>query len=566
MLFYLYCQRLVLGILVLCFIILMPYLSLKSSYADSPSKHPEDRHVSHQPSEIDNTEKVFDSLVYLEIEAEDENGKRFQFFGSGFFVKPNQIATCFHVIEGATKGTVRLVGTALTSTIEGIIATDRKHDLAVLKVADLGVRPLSLGNSDTVQVGERVRVVGNPDRQAKISNGIINSIRKGDTDEFLGYLSENTRFAPQKVFQMSAQIDFGSSGGPVLNSKTEVIGISFMTFKRTEAFKSEPHSNYLEVFNFAIPSNYLQALLNKSGPTKPLDGEQSISAFTYLLWGNTKFKQEQYENAIVNFDKAIQLEPNYVIAYNNRGGTKVELDAYDAAILDFDKAIQLKPDYAETYNNRAVAKYELSAYDAAILDFDKAIQLKPDYAKAYRGRGLTKYELSAYDAAILDFDKAIQLKPDYALAYRERGGTKYKLGAYDAAILDFDKAIQLKPDYALAYRERGRAKSSLKQYYSAILDFDKAIQLKSDFVIAYNDRGLAKFRLGAYDDAILDLDIAIQLKPNDAEAYLSRGIAEIQLHRINEAKADFQTALRLAEQASDLELRTVIKKTIQDLD
>jgi tetratricopeptide (TPR) repeat protein len=62
----------------------------------------------------------------------------------------------------------------------------------------------------------------------------------------------------------------------------------------------------------------------------------------------------QHAAAITDYDKAIQLKPNYAYAYSNRGLAKVSLGQHAAAITDYDKAIQLKPDVVETYNNRGM--------------------------------------------------------------------------------------------------------------------------------------------------------------------------------------------------------------------
>ncbi len=83
-------------------------------------------------------------------------------FGSGFFVKSNLIATNYHVIAGAASGTAKLVGKSTTYKIEGFTATNKYNDLAILKVSASGIKPLPLGNSDAVKIGETVYVAGNP--------------------------------------------------------------------------------------------------------------------------------------------------------------------------------------------------------------------------------------------------------------------------------------------------------------------------------------------------------------------------------------------------------------------
>ena len=517
-------------------------------------------------------EKALAATVYLEMQ--DSNGVPLG-FGSGFFVGDNLIATNYHVIEGAARGTAKLVGQFSTYTIEGVTATDKTNDLALLKVRVSGINPLPLGNSSDVKIGETVYVAGNPrGLEGTFSDGIISSRRDPYTKERL---------------QMTAPISPGSSGGPVLNSKGEVIGVSFMTLVGGQNL------------NFAIPSRYLTELLTESTPAKSLaEGNRSISAETYFTWGNTKAGLGDYKGAIADYDIAIRLKPDDAIAYYNRGTVKDELGQHSAAIVDFDTAIRIKPDYADAYNNRGIAKSDLGQHFAAIADYDTAIRINPDYATAYYNRGIAKSDLGQHFAAIADYDTVIRIKPDYVNAYYNRGTVKSDLGQHLAAIVDFDTAIRIKPDYATAYYNRGIAKSDLGQHFAAIADYDTAIRIKPDYVNAYNNRGNAKSDLGQHfaaiadydtvirinpDDAtayynrgnakgelgqhsaaIVDFDTAIRIKPDDADAYLSRGVAKALLNRISEAKQDVRTALRLAKQAGDTGLITRAEKVLRILE
>ena len=449
-------------------------------------------------------EKALAATVYLEMQ--DNNGLPLG-FGSGFFLKSNLIATNYHVVAGAASGTAKLVGKSITYKIEGFTATNKHNDLALLKVSASDIKPLPLGNSDAIKIGETVYVAGNPKGlEGTFSDGIISSRHGGHAKGRL---------------QMTAPISPGNSGGPVLNSKAEVIGVSYAILEGGQNL------------NFAIPSLYLKTLISLSGTVKPLSqGNHSISAETYFA----------------------------------RGNTKAALGQYVAAISDYDKAIQLKPDDADAYYNRGLAKYYLGQYLAAIQDYDAAIQLKPDDATAYSNRGAAKADLGQYFAAVSDHDKAIQLKPDAVNAYINRGVAKHGLGQHNAAIQDYDTAIQLKPDDATAYSNRGLAKDNLGQHAAAIQDFDKAIQLKPDYATAYYNRGLAKNNLGQHAAAIRDYDKAIQLKPDYAKAYLNRGTTKTLLNRTWEAKQDLQTALKLAEQAGDEDLKSEVGKVLQILE
>ena len=483
-------------------------------------------------------EKALAATVYLEMQ--DSNGKTLG-FGSGFFIRKNQIATNYHVIKGAMRGTAKLVGKSTTYTIEGVTAIDKTNDLIILKVKVSGVKSLPLGDSDVIRIGEAVYVAGNPKGlEGTFSNGIISSLPAISTKRHL---------------QMTAPISPGSSGGPVLNSKGEVIGVSFMTLVGGQNL------------NFAIPVNILKALLRRSGAVIPFTHVDPIRfADIYLRWGKEKYELGNYENAIADYDMAIGLKPDHADAYNNRGKAKYKLGQHNAAIADYDIAIQLKPDHADAYNNRGKAKYKFKRYFAAITDYNITIRLKPDHADAYNNRGNVKHNLGQYDAAITDYNITIRLKPDHAEAYNSRGNAKHSLGQYDAAIADYNIAILLNSDYADAYNNRGRAKYKLGQYDAAIIDYDTAIGLKSDFTHAYIRRGFVKEKLGKPNAAIADYNIAIRLKPDFAFAYYNRGSVKVLLERVHEAKQDFRTALRLAEKAGDKDTKTRAEKALRLLE
>lgn len=185
--------------------------------------------------------KAFESTVLLVME--DARGQPLS-IASGFFVQGGAIATNLHVIQGASRGYIMVVGQSRKYILEAIAGTDPDRDLILLTISRENYSPLFLGNSDAVEVGEPVYAVGNPQGlQGTFSHGIVSGIRSVGSD---------------RVLQITAPISPGSSGGPVLNSKGEVIGVSVATFIGGQNL------------NFAIPSNYLKTLLAKKNLPKPL--------------------------------------------------------------------------------------------------------------------------------------------------------------------------------------------------------------------------------------------------------------------------------------------------------
>ena len=272
---------------------------------------------------------------------------------------------------------------------------------------------------------------------------------------------------------------------------------------------------------------------------------EQMTAWDYYRQGNRYCDSEEYENAIVSYDKAIKQKTDYAEAYYNRGVTYGKLGESEKAIADYSKAIELKPDYAKAYNNRGCTYDDLGESEKAIADYSKAVELKPDYADAYYNRGCANSKLGESEKAIADYSKAIELKPGYAEAYNNRGYTYDDLGESEKAIADYSKAIELKPDYAVAYNNRGTIYSRIGESEKAIADYSKAIELKPGYAEAYYNRGVIYAGLGESEKAIADYSKVIELNPKDKEAYEARAKVYYSLGEEEKAAADEEAASKL---------------------
>ena len=136
-----------------------------------------------------------------------------------------------------------------------------------------------------------------------------------------------------------------------------------------------------------------------------------------MMEGLIKMQKNDFEGAILEFTKAIEINPQFINAYLYRGGAKGELNDYRGAIADFTKAIVINPKSDDAYYLRGLAKSKFKHYKEAILDFSKAILINPKLKEAYFSRGFAKLKLGQKNSGCLDFSKAGELGDANAYQY-----------------------------------------------------------------------------------------------------------------------------------------------------
>lgn len=252
-----------------------------------------------------------------------------------------------------------------------------------------------------------------------------------------------------------------------------------------------------------------------------------------------------FDHAIEDCNKAIEINPNHAGAYHNRGGIYLGKGAYNLAIADLGMAINLNPDFSNAYYNRGYVYASIGKHNLAIKDYNKAIELDSNYVSAYYSRSYVYASIGEYNRAIEDCSKVIEIKPDLADAYTTRGSLHVAKGNYNLAIEDCSKAIELNPNMPEAYHNRGTAYADKADYGRAIKDYNKTIELNPASSGAYNSRGIAYAGKGDYGRAVESYGKAIELKPDYTHAYYNRGNAHNTRGNYDQAIKDYNQAIIL---------------------
>jgi len=253
----------------------------------------------------------------------------------------------------------------------------------------------------------------------------------------------------------------------------------------------------------------------------------------------------EYEKALLEFGKALELDPAYAPAYYDRGLAHAQTQQYAEALADFSRVIELNPQHADAYYNRGLVYARQNAFAEALADYDQALALHPADPLIYNSRGNVHYNTKDYAKAIADYDQAIQLDATYADAYLNRGLAHAALEEYQRAIADYNQVLALNPESAIAYNYRGQAYSRLQQYARALEDYTQAITLDPNYAVAYNNRGLCYVRLGNHTQAIAEYRLAVIADPQYATAYYNAACAAGLMNNASVACTWLEKAIQL---------------------
>ncbi len=179
---------------------------------------------------------------------------------------------------------------------------------------------------------------------------------------------------------------------------------------------------------------------------------------------------------------SVRLNPNHLLADAPLFNAGLELSAgnYDAAIADFGRCLELDPKNQAAALGRATAKLRKNDYAGAIADYNLLLILNPNDLAAYSNRGLARQNTGDVDGAIADFTQVLEANPRYAAIYNNRGFAKMLKADFEGALPDFDQALALGQRDAKTYFNRAKARFAQSDFAGAAADYANGVELQPD--------------------------------------------------------------------------------------
>lgn len=344
-------------------------------------------------------------------------------------------------------------------------------DLAIFQfTSDKIYRVVEIGDSTEVNRGSRCFVSGfsiNPgatQASYRLSSGFISAKASQPSEDglkngyALGYLNETFK---------------GMSGGPLLNQKGQLIGIHGYTLSPYRGNDNLiPGVNIKLALNLAIPINTFLALAPKVDEklslkqATPENKPKEIIADDYFLKGISKITSEDYTELAK--DNRLEIRTN------------IPKDLMISVLKDLDQAIQLSPDYDVAYLVRGIINLELKNQKQAQEDLNKTIELNPNIPVTYIFQAVLNIYNKNWEAAERSYQTFIRKSTDNSLSHTIHATTLLQRGDVKGALRELDEAIKVDSMNANIYFMRSWFREALGDCKGAVEDISKAAQLDQE--------------------------------------------------------------------------------------
>ncbi len=263
------------------------------------------------------------------------------------------------------------------------------------------------------------------------------------------------------------------------------------------------------------------------------------SWMAYNNLGTALLKTGRVDEAVSQFDKALEIQPGYAVAHNNLGNAFLRLGRAADSYAHLQKALEFDPNNAEAHNNMGNTLVQMGRADDAAAHYRKAVEIDPSYVEAHNNLGALSLQTGRFDESIAHLQKALTINPDNADAHNNLANTLLRMGQIDDALVHYNKALELKPTDANAQNNLAWLLATFPD--ARIRDGPRAVQLAehadklsgggNPVIIATLSAAYAE--TGRFPDAVKTARRALDLANGNGAADLAAAIkAQIALYEI----------------------------------
>ncbi|RYO94047.1 hypothetical protein DL766_004102 [Monosporascus sp. MC13-8B] len=314
-------------------------------------------------------------------------------------------------------------------------------------------------------------------------------------------------------------------------------------------------------------SNYIQSFREKPRPegledTDEIPEDTGKGQLQQGLQAMDKKTHEAYEEAATAFEKALELDglDEYeALAYNLRGTFRCLKGSQEEALLDLDKSIELDPSMTQSYVKRASMHLEMGARDKAADDLEKAIQQNDQDPDIYYHRAQLHFIHGEFQDAAKDYQKSIDLDNKFIFSHIQLGVTQYKMGSIASSMATFRRTIKNFEKVPDVYNYYGELLLDQGKFDEAIQKFDTAMEMEKQTkpmamnVLPLINKALALFQQrNEFSEAEKLCDAALIIDPECDIAVATMAQLLLQQGKVTDALKYFERAAELARTPGEI--------------
>jgi tetratricopeptide (TPR) repeat protein len=278
---------------------------------------------------------------------------------------------------------------------------------------------------------------------------------------------------------------------------------------------------------------------------------EEVRKQSFLHRGNLAVDEIMYQEALRYYAQALEVDPDYIEAHNNRGIVYIKMGKFEEAVEALTQAIQLDQSSYDAHYNRAKAYFEMGDMHSAISDL-AAIEAqslagtKEQMAKYRLLQGIVLWQMNKLSDARFAFHKALHADSANAEVFINLANVLFLQDSLPQAERSAQQGIALNAQEANGYNVLGMISTTKKNYDAAEEFFDRALELDRGNPYFLNNRGLMHTLSGNLEKAKEDIDLSLTIAPENPWVYRNRGIYYWKAN-------DYARALKMLRQASDME-------------
>jgi protein O-mannosyl-transferase len=161
--------------------------------------------------------------------------------------------------------------------------------------------------------------------------------------------------------------------------------------------------------------------------------------------GTALLRLGRVDEAIVHYNKALEIDPNYATGHNNLGNAFLRIGQLEESLAHLQKALAIDPTYPEAHNNLGNTLLQMGRVDEAIAHYNKAVEIDPKYVEAHNNLGAVFLQIGRREESLAHLQKALEIDPENGEAHNNLGNTFLRIGRVDEAIAHYSKALEINP-------------------------------------------------------------------------------------------------------------------------